>query len=1084
MAEVAAVIGLTASIVQLIEASRKVWQRIQNFRNGTIFRNINAQLPLLQQTLERIQTAQKQGALDSATQQALSGAINGCLELITDLDAVVTSMTPADTSSKFHRGCKGIRSFGKDRSIKDIQAKLDRSVSRLSCYFSVDSSLSSQDVAKVLARNIPAAWKSPEDRVFFEVPALQVSCFVGREELLDRINLSFMEHSASARVHVTVLLGMGGQGKTQIALEYCARTQNNYQGIFWIDSFSESSVLRSFEKIALKLKAPESVATASLKVDFVKTVLIGWSKPWMLIFDNYDNPISFNNLKAYFPSGHGNILCTSRNADTTRLGTTIRVDSLTEDEGLHLLLHRSQHDWTDDSIAEGRVIVRQLGCLAVAIDQAAAYITFRQLPLTHFGDHYNKHREEVLRHTPESLWEYRRQMGEAEKEVSLSVFTTWEMSFQQTPRDHNEKKSIDHFLTLSAFLDTARISEDLFESYFTESHPEWMQIFDSEGNWSADKFQDTICRLLNLSLIQNVDINGVQTSFSLHPIIRDWLQLRQKHQQPHDYSREAMRLLSVFIQTHNPSALTLQGRNEILSHIEICVQLEAVHRGPDFSDSLQTLIDLNALINFVTTGPVELYKGAETLELWRLAASERLLGRDDEFTLFALRKLGEYYFFQGRLGEAERTLQQALQGTETLLDPNHVELVSILDLLAKTYDEHDRLEDAEAMYQRAWRTEEAALGSDDDRTLMARARLGMFYIMHNDCFDGETFLNGAMGLLEKSQGPYTEREPITYLELGNLYCDNDRLAEAEVMYGRALREFSKGHGPQAWGINMTKLALGVLCLRAGRDREAECYMKQAQKGCENIYGPLDVLTLCIIYGLADLCFVTGRSEEAETYCEQARSGCGKILDPQRPVTIKLVFQLGRLFKQEERFEDAEVYFRLAAENYMATLGPAHNDTISSVFELARVLHWKGQYADAEGYYVRAKEGYEKSSNPDEVLVAHNQYYLGLLYHETGRWEKAEASVRRARKCFKKTLGTHDDAAITSLWLLGRICERSAKLKEAEAYLKRARTDYKRTQGAKDPKTIAVARHLHRARNLIASTASGNLTEEPRGSPET
>lgn len=399
--------------------------------------------------------------------------------------------------------------------------------------------------------------------------------------------------------------------------------------------------------------------------------------------------------------GHGNILCTSRNADTTRLGTTIQVDSLTEDEGLHLLLHRSQHDWTDGSVAEARAIVRQLGCLALAIDQAAAYITFRHLPLALFSDHYDTHREAVLHHTPKSLWEYRRRMGEAEKEISLSVFTTWEMSFQQTARDHNERRSIGHLLTLSAFLNTARISEDLFQSHFTESHPEWMQIFGSEGTWSADRFQDTICGLLNISLIQNVDISGAQTSFSLHPIIRDWLQLRQKHQHPHNYSIEAIGLLSAFIKTHNHFALTLQRKHEILSHIEVCVQLETAHRGPDFSDSLQTLVDLNSLISFLTTGPLELYKGAEKLELWRLAASERLLGRDDEFTLFALRKLGEYYFFQGRLAEAGRTLQQALQGTEMALDPDHAELVSILNLLAKIYDEQNRLEDAEAMYQRA-----------------------------------------------------------------------------------------------------------------------------------------------------------------------------------------------------------------------------------------------------------------------------------------------------------------------------------------------------------------------------------------------
>lgn len=224
---------------------------------------------------------------------------------------------------------------------------------------------------------------------------------------------------------------------------------------------------------------------------------------------------------------------------------------------MHLLLYRSQHGWTEGNLIEGGKIVRQLGNLALAIDQAAAYITFRHLPLAQFRDHYNKDQAEVLRHTPGALWEYRKQMSETEKETSLSVFTTWEMSLEQTAREDHERRSICHFLTLSASLDTTRISEDLFESYFSEVYPEWMRVFGLEGAWSQDDFRSIIYRLLNLSLIQNVDVCGAQTSVSLHPLIRDWLQVRQKDQHPHEYSIEAIGLLSAFIKTHDHFALTL-----------------------------------------------------------------------------------------------------------------------------------------------------------------------------------------------------------------------------------------------------------------------------------------------------------------------------------------------------------------------------------------------------------------------------------------------------------------------------------------------------------------------------------------------
>lgn len=53
----------------------------------------------------------------------------------------------------------------------------------------------------------------------------------------------------------------------------------------------------------MKLGAPSTTKTASMKVDYVKAVLSSWSKPWMLVFDNYDHPGSFASLRAYFPSG-------------------------------------------------------------------------------------------------------------------------------------------------------------------------------------------------------------------------------------------------------------------------------------------------------------------------------------------------------------------------------------------------------------------------------------------------------------------------------------------------------------------------------------------------------------------------------------------------------------------------------------------------------------------------------------------------------------------------------------------------------------------------------------------------------------
>lgn len=274
--------------------------------------------------------------------------------------------------------------------------------------------------------------------------------------------------------------------------------------------------------------------------------------------------------------GCGSILCTSRHADVGRLGAILKVGSLSEAEGLDLLLHQSHHGTTDDNIKEGTLIVQKLGCLALAIDQAAAYITYRHLPLVHFMDHYETRKKTILERTPEHLWEYRRSLGDDENQTSMSTFTTWEMSFQQIAEDDNERCNIGHFLTLAAFLNPAKIGEDLFVQYFRLGSPipEWMQGFCSKGEWDSDMYQDTVCGLYNLSLLQGMEVTGTQISFSLHPLIRGWLQLRQVPDEQQMFLVQSLDMLGFFSLRYRSGFLSYSVCVELSSHLESWLECE------------------------------------------------------------------------------------------------------------------------------------------------------------------------------------------------------------------------------------------------------------------------------------------------------------------------------------------------------------------------------------------------------------------------------------------------------------------------------------------------------------------------------
>src|SRR5271170_1220799 len=113
----------------------------------------------------------------------------------------------------------------------------------------------------------------------------------------------------------------------------------------------------------------------------------------------------FSTLLTYHTGGKGAILITSRHEDTTRLGMGIKVPPLTEEEGLELLLRQSKQEQTPENLIEGKKIVHMLGCLALAIDQAAAFISAQNLALSLFPAQYEKRKKVILDYTP-TLWEY------------------------------------------------------------------------------------------------------------------------------------------------------------------------------------------------------------------------------------------------------------------------------------------------------------------------------------------------------------------------------------------------------------------------------------------------------------------------------------------------------------------------------------------------------------------------------------------------------------------------------------------------------------------------------------------------------
>jgi len=229
-------------------------------------------------------------------------------------------------------------------------------------------------------------------------------------------------------------------------------------------------------------------------------------------------------LDFFLTSHRGSILITSRYAGSKELGQSIDLDRMEKEEGLQLLLRSSVVD--TDELEAAEETLNLLGNLPLVIDQACAYISKRQLRLRSFVAEYEIRKQNVMQETPQ-FWQYRRMLPGKEKEISLSLFTTWEMSLQLLGVG-GEVAELERVITLFAFFNPMNIGERLFSNYaynddLTTSP---MTIFKDNGHWNHLKFEGAIVKMQELSLLQFSHNNEGEIAVSLHSMVSEWLRMR------------------------------------------------------------------------------------------------------------------------------------------------------------------------------------------------------------------------------------------------------------------------------------------------------------------------------------------------------------------------------------------------------------------------------------------------------------------------------------------------------------------------------------------------------------------------------
>ncbi|TGO54161.1 hypothetical protein BCON_0111g00040 [Botryotinia convoluta] len=237
-------------------------------------------------------------------------------------------------------------------------------------------------------------------------------------------------------------------------------------------------------------------------------------------------------ITKYLPqSDFGLIIITGRHPAANDLGYPIPIGDLLEEEAMNLLFHRTNRERTHANIEDARMICCHLSCLALAVDQAGAYIKSTGIDLSLFIEHFNDQQENIMAWSP-PLKNYKRLDSAApDHEIAFTVSTTWELSCNRISGSKEIIEAKRHFLLLSAFFTGNCIGESIFRQFFKKNsqRPSWINMFQDHETlkWNSSAFLAVITELRGLSLFQSNSVSSRGVVYSFHPMTRKWALYRQ-----------------------------------------------------------------------------------------------------------------------------------------------------------------------------------------------------------------------------------------------------------------------------------------------------------------------------------------------------------------------------------------------------------------------------------------------------------------------------------------------------------------------------------------------------------------------------
>ncbi len=803
--------------------------------------------------------------------------------------------------------------------------------------------------------------------IIWNVPTRNAA-FTGRNAILERLRDQLLG-GGQAVVLARALYGLGGVGKTQVALEYAHRFMADYDLVWWVPSEGSDEIASSLAELAGGLGIPVGdnvVEAARAGLEILRRNDSG--RRWLLIFDNADEP---RELQSYLPSGRGHVLITSRNQAWSQLAEPLEIDVFTGEESIaHLLLHVRDLDRAD-----AEAVAQALGHLPLAVEQAGAWLRETGMPAATYVQQIETQVMSVL------------SQGQP-LDYPAPVVATWNVSL--TRLNQNSPAAV-RLLQLCAFCSPGPISMSLLYS------DEMIEALLPYDPMLVERV--VLGRVIReISRFALVKVDQGSNSIQIHRLVQAVI----SSQMPPDEQNLARHEVHKILVGARPRRGEADDPENWSRYGLIWPHLLPSHAAQCEDERVrQLLIDQVRYLWLRSELDAGLNLAGQLNETWSAQ-----LGADHRQTLHLRFHIANLLRSHGSYSEARELDEQVLARQREVLPKDHPHTLMTAGGLAADLRALGEFQEALAADQDTYNRLKEQFGEDHPRTLAVANNLAVSLRLVGDCFaagriDRET--------LDRRRLVLNPDHPYTLYSAANLARDMREAGEYRASVELLRTTYDKYRlvlGADLAATLRTAKSLAVSLRKSGAHIDAKRLTEETYERYLRHYGAdLPDALACALNLACDHSAVEDKRRALELATE-VRDAYEADLGPSHPYTLiaanNVVTYLRGTEARDEALELADMTLRMMRER----LGHDHPYTLSCAINTANCLADTRRLADAEALLRQTTPMLVirlRPKHPDTLVCEAN---LAVILHEAGQRDEAAMLRERVLRDFGQVLGEH------------------------------------------------------------------------------